>query len=296
MSKNRNLKYQFLNCIEQHFKENLNKHSIKKVGKTGNEVFSYSQRKNLIDVASNFSNYMKENHAEIKQVKDINSQHIQEFLATKADNCSQKTLEQYQSQFRKLENLVNDTYKANVNYHEVIVPKSAKNGGGKLRNDMLSNENYNKLMTNSTNQNFKNALELSRAYGLRASECAKLRGSDFKNDGLHIVDSKGKRSRVIQYETKKQLEIKQKFENEERICNCRTQSLQQAFRREKLKNNIDSFSDFHASRKAYATERFQEYRKSGLSVQQSLDRVSHQLGHNDNRNDLMKEYICCAIN
>lgn len=295
MSKTRNLKYQFMNCIEKNFKEGINKHSLKQSGKRGDEVFSYSQRKNLIDLSSNFSNWMKTTHNEIKQVKDVTPQHVQEFLNSKRMECSQATLEQYQSQFNKLENLVNSTYKTNVNYHTSKI-LSTKNGGGKLRTDMLSTSDYNKLMQ-STNKNFTNALSLSQNFGLRASECSKLKGSDFKTDGLHIVDSKGKRSRIIPYETRNQMKLKEKFENMQRICSCKTASLQQAFNREKKKNNINSASDFHASRKAYATERFENYRKQGLSVQQSLNKVSSNLGHSGDgsRNDLMKEYICCAI-
>ena len=294
MSKNRNLKYQFLNCIERSFKERMDKHSIKAQGKDNSKIFSYADRKNLIDLSSNFANWMRENHNEVKQLKDINSNHIQEFLAFKAQSCSQATLNQYQSHFRKLETLTNNVYKTSVDFHNVVVPQSVVNGGGKLRNDMLSESDYNKLMQ-STNQNFKNALLLSRAFGLRASECSKVKGTDFRQDGLHIVDSKGKRSRIIQYETKGQLALKEKFENMQRICTCKTSSLQQAFNREKKKIGLSSASDFHASRKSYATERFQEYRKNGLSLQQALDKVSHNLGHNDNRNDLMKEYICCPI-
>lgn len=45
MAKNRNLKYQFKNCIDSHFKERINKHSLKEIGKQGTEVFSYSQEK-----------------------------------------------------------------------------------------------------------------------------------------------------------------------------------------------------------------------------------------------------------
>ena len=294
MSKNRNLKYQFLNSIQKNFKEGVNKHSLKKEGtKKGNEIFSYSQRKNLIDLSSNFSNWMKENHNEVKFVKDINKEHVQEFLNSKRENCSQCTLDNYQAQFNKLEQIVNYTYNTNVDYHSTKAI-SIKNGGGKIRNDMLSQNDYNKLMQ-STNVNFTNALSLSYHFGLRASECAKVQGKDFKNDGLHIVDSKGKRSRIIPYEDKTQLTLKEKFENVGRICNCRTQSLQQAFNREKQKIGISSKSDFHSSRKSYATSKFKEYREQGEDVQQALDHVSKNLGHGKNRNELMKAYICDDI-
>lgn len=296
MSKQRNLKYQFFSAIEKHFKENINKHSLKKTGKKGTEVFSYSQRKNLIDLASNFSNWMRENHCEVKQVKDITSQHIQEFLSSKRSVISQKSIEQYQSQFNKLQRLVNSTYKCEVDYHTTKV-FSLKNGGGKLRSDMLSMEDYNKML-NTTNQNLRNALVLSQHFGLRCEEIARLRASDFTETHLNIISSKGGRNRQIPIETPTQKEIAKEFiQKVGRICPIQKGSLQQAFNREKKKHGITSYSDFHSCRKAYATERFQAYRKSGMSIQQALNKVSVNLGHSGNgaRNDLIKEYLCCPI-
>lgn len=294
MSKNRNLKYQFKHSIDTHFRENLNKHSLKKVGKQGTEVFSYSQRKNLIDLSSNFSNWMKEHHSEVKQVKDVTSQHIQEFLNFKRDIISQKSIETYQSQFNKLERLVSDTYKCEVNYHTTKI-LSTKNGGGKLRSDMLSTENYNKLL-NTSNQNLRNALMLAQHFGLRCEDICRLRGSDFSDKTVRIIGSKGGRNRIIQIETETQKSIAEEFMKVVgRICPIQKGSLEQAFNREKKRQGINSVSDFHSCRKAYATERYQAYRNQGMSIQQSLDRVSHNLGHGDNRNTLLREYICCDI-
>lgn len=60
MAKNRNLKYQFKNVIDRHFVEGMDKHSIKKNrDMNGERIFSYSDRKNLIDLSCSFANYMK---------------------------------------------------------------------------------------------------------------------------------------------------------------------------------------------------------------------------------------------
>jgi site-specific recombinase XerD len=292
MSKNRNLKYQFNNIINNNFKEGMNKHSIKQTGKTGSEVFSYSQRSNLLDVSSNFSNYMKETHPEIKQLKDINSNHVQEFLNNKKATCSQATLDNYRQSFNKLERLANSTYKTDVNWHDTASPTSLKNGGGKLRSDALSSENYNTLLKNSTNQNFKNALKLSQNFGLRASECSKLKYEDISDKGINVVDSKGGRSRFVPCETSTQKEVLSEFlDKSGRVCDCQTSSLQQAFNREKQKNGIESSSDFHACRKAYATQKFKEFREEGQEVEEALNNVSARLGHGENRQKLMRAYI-----
>ena len=102
--KNRNLKYQFLQAINYFFKEKQDKHNDKKNGIRNTEkIYSYAARTNLINLSAEFSNYMKQVHSDVKLVKDVNSNHVQEFLNSKTESCSQKTLEQYQSQFRKLE-------------------------------------------------------------------------------------------------------------------------------------------------------------------------------------------------
>ncbi len=297
MGKTRNIKYQFKYCIDNHFKEGMDKHSIKRSEKDNSKIYSYADRKNLIDLSANFANWIKENYAEIRQLKDINSTHIQEFLNEKAYNCSQKTLEQYQSHFRKLEKLCNSTYNINVDFHSAVTPISIKNGGGKIRNIMCSDAQYQSLLK-TTNNNLKSALILSKNFGLRASECSKLQYKDIKEDGIYIADSKGKRSRFVKAENKEQQEILKQFRQEGngRIINVQTSSLQQAFNRECKRKGIHFQNGaFHTLRKNFATAKYKEYREKGETVQQALDSVSHALGHGFNRNQLMKEYICCEI-
>lgn len=299
MGKTRNIKYQFKYCIDTHFREGMDKHSMKRNGKDNSKIYSYSDRKNLIDSSSNFSNWLKENHNEIRQLKDINSTHIQEFLNEKAKTCSTKTLEQFQSYFRKLEALCNDTYNTNVDFHSAVTPISIKNGGGKIRNIMCSDAQYQSLLK-TTNSNLKSALILSKNFGLRASECSKLQYRDIKEDGIYIVDSKGKKNRFVKAENKEQQEILKQFRQEKqgsiRICPVQTGSLQQAFNRECKKQGFRFQNGaFHTLRKNFATAKYKEYREKGETVQQALDSVSHALGHGSNRNQLMKEYICCPL-
>ncbi len=297
MGKTRNIKYQFKYCIDTHFREGMDKHSMKRNGKDNSKIYSYSHRKNLIDLSANFANWIKENHAEIKQLKDINSMHIQEFLNEKANSCSRKSLQEYQSHFRKLESLCNNTYNTNVDFHSTVTPISAKNGGGKIRNIMCSDAQYQMLLK-TKNSNLKSALVLSKNFGLRASECSKLQYRDIKEDGIYIADSKGKKSRFVKAENKEQQDILQQFRGKKqgRICPIQTGSLQQAFNRECKKQGIHFQNGaFHTLRKNFATAKYKEYREKGETVQQALDSVSHVLGHGSKRNELMKQYICCPL-
>ena len=139
----RNLKYQFLQAINNSFKENMDKHADKANGiRNTDKIYSYSARSNLIDLSANFANFMKEFYPEIHNANEVGTEHIQAFLNSKTRNCSQSTLNSYNSQFRKLEKCVNAKYRCNVTYHCDVVPASYKNGGGKIRNAMLSQNDF----------------------------------------------------------------------------------------------------------------------------------------------------------
>ena len=298
----RNLKYQFLTAINNHFAEGMDKHAIKHAGQMdGTRIFSYADRSNLVDLASGFSEYMKQAHPQIKEVRHITTDHVQGFLSAKSGTASQATLSQYGSRFAKLERLVNDSYKScNVDFHSVVVPSSSK-GSGKVRTQMLAPSDYHTLLSSTTNTNLHNALVLSYCAGLRAAECSKIKASDWHaaSGTLRIVDSKGKRTREVKVPQQHIPAVNSVMSSVQgRICNCQTESLQKAFRRQLAACSLaDSYKSgaFHMARKAYATQSYQECRKQGMSVQSSLSAVSKSLGHGANRNDLMKQYICCPI-
>lgn len=291
----RNLKYQLLQAINNSFAECRDKHADKANGiRNTHKIYSYSARSNLIDLSANFANFMKKAYPNVHMANAITTEHIQAFLVSKASECSQATLNQYNAQFKKLEKCVNHKYHCSVNYHSAIVPISHKNGGRKIRDTLLTDSNYKTLMQNTTNQNLQKALMLSFHFGLRSAECAKLNFEDVKDNGISVIDSKGKRSRFIAAESETQKKILESFRQGQkgRICPVQHQSLEQAFRREIKKNHIQiSNGAFHTCRKAYATTKYKEYRASGLSVKESLSKVSVNLGHSSNRFDLMKNYV-----
>lgn len=298
----KNIKYQFLHAINSNFKENQDKHSLKAEHQTGKEtIFSYSARKDLINLSSNFSNWLKDTHPETKQVKNITSSEISEFLNCKAENCSQRTLEHYSSLFQKLSLVVNVTYHCKVDYtNGVVIPASSKNGGSKIRCKMLDSADYHSLLKTS-NINLKKALLLSQNFGLRASEISKLKKNDISDSQIQVIDSKGKRSRVIPIQNTEQQQAVSSvlsLSDTERICPVQHESLQQAFRRELQRTELHNKYQngcFHLCRKSYATTQYKQARSAGLSVKESMSHVSKLLGHGANRFELMKEYICFPL-
>lgn len=296
----RNLKYQFLHAIDKNFIEGMDKHSIKADGKmNGTRIFSYSDRKNLIDTASNFSNFIKNTHPEIKQVKDIKAEHIQSFLNSKSATCSTATLKQYESKFNKLEKIVNNTYNCNANYRGFSTPNGAN--ATKIRNSAMSKGDFKRLESSFSNSNSsaKVAIQLTARAGLRVSECTKLQGRDInlQKGTIHVADGKGGRDRDIQMRPEdKQFwtDLKAQYNDYERLCPVKEDSINKAIQREMEKIELkDKYSDtsIHCIRKMYAQEQFDRYRDEGMETREALGAVSVDLGHSTDRIELMKEYV-----
>lgn len=293
----KNLKYQFLYAIEQNFKAGMSKHSAKKQGKTeSNLIFSYSDRKNLIDFSSNFANYMKENYSNIRQVKDITTEHYQEFLNFKAIKCSTKTLETYTSNINKVTKVTNKAYHLRKN-HNIKTPLGFITS---KRNLMMTDEHINIMLNNcEIGSTTYNSLMICKSFGLRVSELSKLHGTDIieKDDNIYlrIIDSKGKRSRLspcVDRNNLYLLMLKDKYKYN-RIIPIQHESINQNIRRLMKKtgiSNIYKTTSIHAIRKNYAQKTFDNARIS-MSKQNSLDYVSNALGHNNNRFDITKAYL-----
>lgn len=97
----RNLKYQFLQAINNNLRENMDKHADKANGiRNTDKIYSYSSRSNLIDLSANFANYMRVTYPEVHKVSEIQTKHIQDFLNSKTESCSQSTLSQTMLNFR----------------------------------------------------------------------------------------------------------------------------------------------------------------------------------------------------
>ena len=80
----------------------------------------------------------------------------------------------------------------------------------------------------------------------------------------------------------------------ERICPIQSDSVNKAVQRcmervgiaEKYKN-----TSIHSIRKMYAQQEFDKYREQGMEIDKALGQVSVQLGHGENRLELMREYV-----
>lgn len=298
----RNLKYQLKTAIDKNFKEGMDKHSIKQNGGGNGKIFSYADRSNLINFTSNFANWMKDNYPEVKMAKDINSNHVQSFLNNKADKCSRATLKQYVSKANKMAKLINNTYNQNIKFN--VVAPSSKSGNQVLRNQQMSKSHYEKLINGMRDGNGKNALLITKNFGLRVSEVTKLQSRDIDLDKgvIRVVGGKGGRDREVPIRTQEQRQVAEQLKatvslDTDRIVPIKPNSVNMALNRAMDRIGVgEEYSDtgIHSIRKLYAQEQYNYYRDQGMEINQSLSLVSQDLGHSLERGkdmDLMCIYI-----
>lgn len=300
--KSRSIKQQLYYAVNQNFKEGMDKYSLKKDRKmNGTRIFSYADRKNLVDFTANFANWLSQNHREVRLAVDINSKHVQEFLNDKAKTCSKATVEQYMSKANKMQNLINITYRTNSKL-DIKLPSSIKEKYI-LRDKQMTVEHY-ELLEKNINENGLKSIECARNFGLRVSEIAKLEKRDIKlEEGIiRVVDSKGKKTRDVDIVTEEQMKIARKLFNSvtsqrDRIVKIRENSINQALKRAMEKAEIKEeykVAGIHSIRKLYAQETYDRLRSEGLSKKQAKEEVSEQLGHSRERgndDNLIRIYI-----
>ena len=142
---------------------------------------------------------------------------------------------------------------------------------------------------------------LSILFGLKVSECCKMKGKDIKlaNDYIHVHDSKGKRCRDIKIETEQQRKfceyIKAIVSDEARICPLREDSVNQEVRRILLKHQINRYKDsktgIHSIRKSYATKKYKDNLQQGMDETDAWDNTCDRLGHGAGRKVLKNVYV-----
>lgn len=300
----RNLKYQFKTIIEKNFKEGMSKHSMKKDGSKSSQakIFSFSDRKNLINTSSKLANYMKDKYPQVKMLNEVKSEHVQSFLNDNSKGWTKSTIDVRMSHIKKLEKLASQTYSnSKFDFTKDLVKISGKDG---CRTLSMSRSDYNKLLTSAKDSTSESrfAIELAGRFGLRVSETTKLQHRDIQKqeDGsykLQIVDSKGGRDRTIEVTKEDDKAFLSQFKgvSTDRIIPFQSGSVNKFVNRHlercELREYIDAKTSIHSMRKMVAQEHFDACRACGLGRQESLDQVSAFLGHGHNRDELMERYI-----
>ena len=294
----RNLKYQFLTAINNSFTPGVSKHSLKKQNLTNcNKIFSYNDRKNLINTSSSFSSFIKKNFPDVKLVKNVKEEHINKFLLEKSRNCSTETLNLYRSNFKKLGKVVAEYYHCDTNWK----PNTYAGYKDSIRNIQMDFKDYKTLLSSyKKGSTGYNALYFCYSFGCRREELAKLKVKDlmFSKNGaiLKIVDGKGKKSRVVTCSHSNLeyfKELKNTMGENERIIPINKESITKNVRLHLKQTGLSSKYEktcIHSLRKLFAQTSYNNFRQN-MSKKDALNLVSKNLGHGENRLNLMQRYV-----
>ncbi len=301
----KSIKHQLIHAVDSGFKQGQDKHAMKRAGyQRQTTVFSYADRKNLIDTAAGFANWLKTQPSPPRFLYELRPEHVQAYLSAHADKWTEATLKARASLLRKLEVLARSTYpNSEIGFTQgVTVPTAAS---APHRTVQVSEEDYRRLLDYAAHSRSeaRHAVFLSGSCGLRVSECAKLKGSDITLDqdgtaSLRVVDSKGKRSRTITLnnpDTVSRLAQISRERGTGRVCPIQSDSLNAYLRRAFLALGMTEYvrrkTSYHALRKLAAQRHFDACRGRGLTIQEGLAQTSVWLGHGRDREELMKRYV-----
>ena len=307
MGKKRSLKAQLKFAVQKCQRFGQSKHADKKNPEiyTKEGVYSISSSDALKDTVTNFANFMSEKHPEIGYVRDITVDHINEWIAYRQADWSNKTYDNMVSRIGKMELLLNKTYHLELDLTTGLMhrPKDRQDKE-EIRNKAMSRDDLRDLITymkNSTSPNGWIALEITSRCGLRVKEVSCLRFSNIDTDNkvIHVVEgAKNGRKRDVAIRDKDILFFRKfcrEYGNQEYVTGgIKEDSINKSIRRAMQAIGIDlkyKETTEHAVRKLYASERYQEELKKTNDKKKAFTAVQHDLGHGDFRTKLFDTYV-----
>lgn len=296
----KSLFYQFNSAIDLNYRHHFNKHGDKHnpESDSGHIVKSLFAKSNLKDFAHDFSAYIRQEYS-VKQIKDITPEMCDNYIKSKYDSCSLKTIKTYQSNLLKLSKCANKTFNIRTDF-SVSVDESKIEKTETIKQYSFTRAEMEKILAAPRPCDSLTALKFAYQTGVRVNTLERLevRHLDFKNNEITIYKDKGNRTRVLPMseETAKLLrqQIKGKS-GKDRVFSVKKGSVNRYLRRRCEKLNLrtpngEIKSGVHSIRKLWAEETAERY---GLQhgPQYGLQKVMLELGHNFDRKDLEDTYL-----
>lgn len=275
------------------------KHSDKRNNTKNGKIYSYNQKDNIESVVKEFGSFMKEYHPGIRNVNELNEKHAAEFIMYKSNTVATSTLNYYRSSLKTISECCNNTFKScDIS---LLTQKVEGISNEKVKTVSFTKEDLsvlkNSYVENSTGWK---AICIIEAAGLRVSEVAQLKNSDIEiKDNIasvHVSCGKGGRERTVDVVKKEYVDTLEyiKNNNNENLFTCKSSSIDQNIHRHIQSSNLSqnyNYNSCHSIRKFYAQESFDSYRSQGYSIDESASKVVGNLGHSENRVELVKVYI-----
>jgi hypothetical protein len=309
MSKNPSLNHQFFYVLEECTELGRSKHSDKGTENNLNHTIIYSRadRQGLADTAKDFVGYIKENYNEVRNVRDIKPEMVQNFIDTKVVN-TKNSIEKTWSHLGKIERMADQVFSIKLDWKEKM-QKPESDIIGKIRTISFDPNDWKLIKGLIDSKGEKLAISdkgliLGRSFGLRAESITNISAKDVTiTEGaasLFIHHDKGNRDRTL---TTKDPNIIANLESlvknkrgDDILIPIKPGSINKELARLETDLGIrgkyqEAKTGVHAIRKMWAKEQFINHMENNLTKQEGMDKVSQSLGHGKNRNELMIIYI-----
>lgn len=277
----KNIRHIMRSAIMTAFRENIDKHSMKKEGLGSDKVCSYSSKFQLLDRVNDLCQHLP---VEIKKVSQITPEHLYQYLMIKADHCSQRTLDEYRSEIRKLGNILG------VQWHpdKISALRTVETHRGS--SDIISKEDWNKILEYAMEHlkaGSNCVIALEKFTGVRVGDACY--GVHDCGDYLRIRCKNGK-----WFDIKVTPDLRAFLSAEDVKIHfrdgvlrpCKDASVNRQLNRIQDKLGIERHS-FHSIRRRLAQDRYDKLRESGVSKAEALAVVSISLNHGERRDAML---------
>lgn len=282
------------------FRESMSKHSIKQQDVTHTNIYSYSEKFRLLDVASDFSNFIKNNYGDVKYIRDIKETHIQAFLNSK-QGCTQNTINSYVQSLKKLERISNRCYGLVKNNMVNVIPPNVlrKNDISRGASHPITKQDYEKILNYCIHNPSKSAHALllnyscSTSHGMRVEELARIKLSNvnLEQGTILIANAKGGKTYELRCPNMQLLNgiISQRYDPKGNLLfNINGSSINKYLNRVCERLGIEKYS-FHDIRRHHAQNYYDYQRYQGHTTKDALMLTSHYLSHNSPRERMMTQ-------
>lgn len=299
----RSLNNQINYCITQNTRVGESKRAFKSNPNnkdTKGQVFSVQYAENLRDTVKGFTNWLKTEYPEIRLARDIQSQHIQEWIDSKAQQWTQATLDNHISRMNIVCQQINNTFNTNI---ELDIKKPTVIKAQNVRNFAMDKNDLEELRKELSGRKTeaKTALEVAYRTGLRSKEIARLHSDCINTDKWVIEVREGAKNGkyrdvpIRQADRAYFADLKAQTQGQYICKGIGEESLNRGIRRAlETIGKADKYPDstVHAIRKLYATERMKEERETGKNERSAWSIVQQELGHGKQfRQKLYNTYV-----
>jgi hypothetical protein len=257
----------------------VSKHNVyKQFGGKSPLIHSYSTFNRYMGIAKEFVNWAREQG--INRLDKVQYDHVKDFLLSKAEYCSMKTLKVNASALRKFFETVGRediSERIGKEYQEIY-------SQGRNPNRALAFAHPERVISLLKEDVHKVVAELQLLTGARIGDVKKIQVLP-ESKKVVILKSKGGRTREIDYADRPE-----KFERIRELVNLLKKHLKTSSwksvregyykdLRQAVLRSGEVYTGSHAFRVNYVKERLKELKSQGYSEREALQKIEYEIGH-----------------